>query len=269
MAVSRRTLLKLAGISVLGLPFFRKALAMENGVRKVLLPQRLPDPEALTAKRWGVVVDTRRIKTADDLSPILEACRKAHNIPTFENKNHEVQWIWTEPFENAFPALTPYPSAKEKALPFLVLCNHCSNPPCVRACPTRATYQRPDGIVMMDFHRCIGCRVCMAACPYGARSFNFRDPVPFIQEKTPQFPTRTKGVVEKCNFCEERLAVGKLPACVEESSGILTFGDLGDPASEVRRLLSGAPSHFDERNILEPNRMFTTSCEAVSCLNFR
>ena len=107
----------------------------------------------------------------------------------------------------------------------------------------------------------------MAACPYGARSFNFRDPVPFIQEKNPQFPTRTKGVVEKCNFCEERLAVGKLPACVEESSGILTFGDLGIQLPKCAGSFR-ARLPFDERNILEPNRMFTTSCEAVSCLNF-
>ena len=71
---------------------------------------------------------------------------------------------------------------------------------------------------MMDFHRCIGCRFCMAACPYGARSFNCTDPRPFLQDRVnPQFPTRMKGVVEKCNFCDERLAEGKMPACVEAS----------------------------------------------------
>jgi Fe-S-cluster-containing dehydrogenase component len=94
--------------------------------------------------------------------------------------------------------------------PFLVLCNHCENPPCVRACPTQATFKREsDGIVLMDFHRCIGCRFCMAACPYGSRSFNFRDPRPFIEEHQQSIPTRMKGVVEKCNFCAERLAVGE------------------------------------------------------------
>jgi Fe-S-cluster-containing dehydrogenase component len=73
--------------------------------------------------------------------------------------------------------------------PFLVLCNHCQNPPCVRACPTQATFKREsDGIVLMDFHRCIGCRFCMAACPYGSRSFNFRDPRPFIEEQNKAFP---------------------------------------------------------------------------------
>jgi molybdopterin-containing oxidoreductase family iron-sulfur binding subunit len=78
----------------------------------------------------------------------------------------------------------------------------------------------------------------MAACPYGSRSFNFVDPRPDIKHENKQFPTRMKGVVEKCNFCAELLAVGKLPACVEVSDGALAFGDLEDPASAVRKLLS-------------------------------
>jgi len=77
----------------------------------------------------------------------------------------------------------------------------------------------------------------MAACPYGSRSFNYRDPRPFIAETNKAFPTRMKGVVEKCNFCAERLAVGKIPACVEVSDGALAFGDLYDPESEVRQLI--------------------------------
>jgi molybdopterin-containing oxidoreductase family iron-sulfur binding subunit len=77
----------------------------------------------------------------------------------------------------------------------------------------------------------------MAACPYGSRSFNFRDPRPFIKETNKKFPTRMKGVVEKCNFCGELLAEGKKPACVEASKGAIVFGDLEDPESEVRKLL--------------------------------
>jgi molybdopterin-containing oxidoreductase family iron-sulfur binding subunit len=125
---------------------------------------------------------------------------------------------------------------KDPLLP--VLCNHCDNPPCVRVCPTQATFKRADGIVVMDYHRCIGCRFCMAACPYGARSMNYRDPRPFIAEINPDFPTRCKGVVEKCNFCEERLAKGQLPACVEAcKEKALIFGDMDDPRSAPRRLL--------------------------------
>jgi Fe-S-cluster-containing dehydrogenase component len=91
---------------------------------------------------------------------------------------------------------------------------------------------------MMDYHRCIGCRYCMAGCPYGSRSFNWKNPRPFIKEINFDFPTRTKGVVEKCNFCQERLIQGLLPACVEAcKERALIFGDLNDPDSEVRRIL--------------------------------
>jgi molybdopterin-containing oxidoreductase family iron-sulfur binding subunit len=91
---------------------------------------------------------------------------------------------------------------------------------------------------MMDWHRCIGCRYCVAACPYGSRSFNWGDPRPYIRELNPDFPTRTKGVVEKCTFCEERLAKGQMPACVEACKAkAMVFGDLNDPQSEVRKLL--------------------------------
>jgi molybdopterin-containing oxidoreductase family iron-sulfur binding subunit len=93
---------------------------------------------------------------------------------------------------------------------------------------------------MMDYHRCIGCRFCVAGCPYGARSMNFRDPRPFLKEVNPDFPTRTKGVVEKCNFCAERLAQGLLPACVEAcKEKALIFGDLENPQSKIREIVQG------------------------------
>jgi molybdopterin-containing oxidoreductase family iron-sulfur binding subunit len=119
-----------------------------------------------------------------------------------------------------------------------MLCNHCENPACVRVCPTQATFRNSEGIVVMDYHRCIGCRFCMAGCPFGARSFNFEDPRPYIAETNPRFPTRMRGVVEKCTFCSERLAAGELPLCVEASDGAITFGDLTDPESDVRKVLA-------------------------------
>ena len=92
---------------------------------------------------------------------------------------------------------------------------------------------------MMDWHRCIGCRYCMAACPYGSRSFNWFDPRGGLAALNPDFPTRTKGVVEKCNFCEERLAKGQPLACAQACpQKALVFGDLNDPNSAVRRTLS-------------------------------
>jgi molybdopterin-containing oxidoreductase family iron-sulfur binding subunit len=162
------------------------------------------------------------------------------------NKRHEIKWIWETHYHNAFPGkAAQFMSEEVEHKPFLVLCNHCENPPCVRACPTNSTWKREsDGVVLMDFHRCIGCRFCMAACPFGARSFNYRDPRPFIRKLNLEFPTRMKGVVEKCNFCVERLAVGQMPACVEAAEGKLYFGDLYDAKSEVREVIK---THFTIR----------------------
>jgi molybdopterin-containing oxidoreductase family iron-sulfur binding subunit len=92
---------------------------------------------------------------------------------------------------------------------------------------------------MMDWHRCIGCRYCIVACPYGSRSFNWTDPRPHIPNMTTEYPTRMRGVVEKCTFCEERVAKGRLPACVEVcTNDEIVFGDLNDPESKVRHLLA-------------------------------
>lgn len=169
----------------------------------------------------------------------FDTCRREHNIPDIGNKKEEIKWIWTEPYGDAFPDQQHEFMAEDiKNNPFIVLCNHCDKPPCVRVCPTRATFKRQDGIVMIDYHRCIGCRYCMAACPYGARSFNFRDPRPYIKELNPAYPTREKGVVEKCTLCVERIDTGLPPACVEVCPAkAITFGDLEDPGSEARQLL--------------------------------
>jgi molybdopterin-containing oxidoreductase family iron-sulfur binding subunit len=130
-----------------------------------------------------------------------------------------------------------------KEMPFVALCNHCSNPPCVRVCPTKATFKLTNGITMQDMHRCIGCRFCMAACPYGARSFNWIDPRKAGNLKNGvtnrEYPARSKGVVEKCTFCTERLQAGKMPACVEAApAGALLFGDIENPDSEVRKIVT-------------------------------
>ena len=196
---------------------------------------------AAAPKRWAMVVDAQKCLRDRGCTKCLQACHRAHNVPQFRERNHQIAWIWKEPFERAFPSQrSAYTAETFKDKPVLVLCNHCDNPPCVRVCPTRATWKRADGLVMMDWHRCIGCRYCVAACPYGSRSFNWVDPRPRIAELNADFPTRTQGVVEKCTFCEERLARGQAPACVEACPDkALVFGNLADPASEVRKLLRG------------------------------
>lgn len=253
MKKSRRSFLKVAGVSALGIgaaPAISLSSSASDSDGTSHAVKSRPK-EALSAKRWGMVIDTRKL-TDDVAEKVMEACHTQHNVPDFDHEpdeekypntrpvkhKQEIKWIWEEHFHNAFPDKEDeFLAEKFQHLPFLVTCNHCLNAPCVKACPTQATFKREDGIVTMDFHRCIGCRFCMAACPFGSRSFNFRDPRPFIEETDPDFPTRTKGVVEKCNFCAERLAKGKQPHCVEVSEGAIVVGDLEDPKSEIRKLL--------------------------------
>ena len=198
------------------------------------------------SKQWGMVIDIQKCQNPDVVHACIEACHREHNVPEIPDPQEEVKWIWTEKYEDVFPDEAHTRTAHFlKGISVPVLCNHCTNPSCVRVCPTQATYKRKsDGIVMMDMHRCIGCRYCMAACPYGARSFNWRDPRPYIKGGTKSaYPTRTIGVVEKCTFCEELIREGRQPACVEAASkvpggeGALIFGDLSDPDSNVSRLL--------------------------------
>ena len=124
-----------------------------------------------------------------------------------------------------------------------VQCNHCQNPPCVKACPTKATWTEPDGIVVVDYDWCIGCRYCMAACPYYGRRFNWNKPQVPLKEMTKKQHylgnrIRSKGQTEKCTFCVQRTREGRLPACVEACpTGSRVFGNLLDPDSEIRFVL--------------------------------
>ena len=123
-------------------------------------------------------------------------------------------------------------------------CFQCANPPCVRVCPVGATWQEPDGITVVDYDWCIGCRYCMAACPYWARRFNWSAPeVPAAEVNPDQHylgnRARKKGVVEKCTFCIHRTRQGRLPACAEACpTGARVFGNLLDPDSEIRWVLA-------------------------------
>jgi Fe-S-cluster-containing dehydrogenase component len=243
MAPTRREFLRIAGFSAIGLvlPQLPSLIAAKDrnptaADTTPLPPGRLQTP---TARRWAMVVDAAKCRPG--CRDCIDACHVVHNVPDFGNTKDDVHWISLERVQHVFPAeFHPRLPEPIKSLSVPVLCNHCVNPPCVRVCPTQATFQRADGIVMMDYHRCIGCRFCMAACPYGSRSMNYRDPRPFIRKINPDYLTRTKGVVEKCNFCEERLARGLLPACVAACrEKALVFGDLENPGTDVRRLLGG------------------------------
>jgi molybdopterin-containing oxidoreductase family iron-sulfur binding subunit len=241
MSMRRRDFLKLAGVSALA-GLGGAVLVGELGKGLLEAAQTTPKPDALKGKRWSMAIDMSRLKSGQDIRRVTSACHRIHNVPDFDNPKHEIKWIWTETFEHAFPGQNhQFMSDDVKNRPFLVLCNHCENPACVRVCPTKAMFKRPDGIVTHDPHRCIGCKYCMAACAYGAISYNLNDPrhAKNLQEYTnPEYPTRAIGIVEKCTFCYERLVRGLQPVCVEASNGALVFGDTNDPVSEIRKLLA-------------------------------
>lgn len=124
-----------------------------------------------------------------------------------------------------------------------ISCQQCKDPPCVKVCPVKATWMEPDGIVVIDYNWCIGCRYCMAACPYGARHFNWAEPELSAEEFNPNTHylgnrPRPRGVVEKCTFCIQRTRKGLYPACVEICPvGARKFGNLLDPESEIRYIM--------------------------------
>ena len=196
---------------------------------------------AESTPQLAMIVDVEKCLKKEVRDACATACRREHSVPDISDPNREINWIWEERYEHVFPDQAhAHTEDKLRDAPVLVLCNHCTSPSCVRVCPTGATWKRKqDGIVMMDMHRCIGCRYCMAACPYGARSFNWEDPRPYVLKNEhgkpyTNYPTRAKGVVEKCSFCAERLRKGQVPACVEAAAqveggeGALTFGKLTD-----------------------------------------
>lgn len=238
MSIDRRKFLKMAGLTGVGL-----GLSTADILFKGDAVASSAHSKTMAKERFAMVVDIRKFRTEEDYMRIIDACHSIHNVPTLipekNNPKNEVKWIWTDTYDHTFPDQKNefHPESMKKQL-FPLLCNHCDNPPCVRVCPTKATFKRKDGIVAQDPHRCIGCRFCMAACPYGSRSFNWVDPRPYIVKRDPSFPTRTMGVVEKCTFCVERLAKGLEPACADKSNGGMVFGNLSDPHSEVRKILS-------------------------------
>jgi Fe-S-cluster-containing dehydrogenase component len=236
-SLDRRAFLKASTLAALGIASGRGIFAALDQ----LSPDALQSPGApLKAGRWAMAIDMPKcLETKNCGDACVRACHGEHNVPQMGNPKDEVKWIWKEPTENLLANQDhEYQQGKLHNQPTLALCNHCDRPPCVRVCPTRATFKRADGIVVMDEHRCIGCRFCIAACPYGSRSFNWKDPRPYIAKINPDYPTRTKGVVEKCTFCSERIDRGSLPACVEACpSKAIIFGDLKGEKSAIRKIM--------------------------------
>jgi molybdopterin-containing oxidoreductase family iron-sulfur binding subunit len=184
-----------------------------------------------SGRRMGMVIDLTRCRK--DCTACLDACREENNVAWHGDSRWDVHWLRKITLKGEIAG-----EVTEK--PVLLMCNHCDNPPCAQVCPVQATYKRDDGIVIVDHHRCIGCRYCMIACPYNARYFNLKE-----SEEWPNkdFPKRSHGVAEACTLCAHRLEEGKQPACVEAcaevGAGVITVGDLNDPESGVSKLIAG------------------------------
>ena len=179
----------------------------------------------VTAKRrWGLLVDTNRC--ADGCDACVTACNDEHGLTDFGRPKTDAQWI---------RKLTVRDPVTDRAISFPVMCQHCKHPPCVDVCPTGASFRRADGIVLVDKHTCIGCRYCMIACPYKARSFIHET----LDEQLPHAP-RGKGTVESCTLCVHKVDRGDgttacAEACQDEDRNALLFGDLNDPDSEISK----------------------------------
>ncbi len=159
-----------------------------------------------SAKRYALVVDSRR---CINCKACIVACRAENRVPLGKSRD----WI-VEERHGEWPKISAVFEPEQ--------CHHCESPSCVRVCPTGASWQRSDGVVLVNASECVGCRYCMIACPYNARFFR-----------------EDLGVVEKCTFCVQRLDRGEVPACVETCpSKVRIFGDLEDPAGKLREVLS-------------------------------
>lgn len=177
--------------------------------------------------RWGMLIDANKCDSGCD--DCVTACKTENGWDGHNRPTTDPQWIRKV-------TITDPKSGATQSLP--VMCQHCETAPCVDVCPTGASVKRADGIVLVDRHICIGCRYCMMACPYKARSFVHED----VTGQKPHMP-RGKGTVESCTFCAHRVDKGETPACVEACAtkagrNAMVFGDLNDPNSDLARELA-------------------------------
>lgn len=216
MTMDRRTVLGAGGAVAAG-------LMIAPGMRLIAAPERT---EASAQRRWAMLIDVSKCKEGCDTC--VSACAKENNVPQFNDPKRNIHWIRKVEIQDK--------ERRRPAMSLPVLCNHCEHPPCVHVCPTEASFVRKDGIVLVDKHRCIGCRYCMIACPYKARSLVYHE-TSLPEGGNPNVPIRSKGVVEKCTFCVHLVDAGQSPACVAacqaKAKGAMIFGDLNDPESEI------------------------------------
>ena len=203
-------------------------VSLASGVMLYSVAQAKPAEEPVSSDvRWGMLVDTNKCSNGCDAC--VTACEQFNGwgsgSDNEQNSRPEQKAHWIRKVE-----LHNKETGHSHSLP--MMCQHCETPPCADVCPTGASFKRADGIVLVDKHICIGCRYCMMACPYKARSFVHET----IEDQRLHAP-RGKGTVESCNMCVSRVDEGKNPACVEACNAdghkAILFGDLNDPNSEI------------------------------------
>jgi len=206
--------------------------AVVPGLRLIeLAVARPPEEAASAANRWGLLVDASQC--ADGCDACVQACFTENGVKGHDNPPTDAQWIRKVTLKNrATGHVTTLP----------LMCVHCETPPCVDVCPTGASFRRADGIVLVDKHICIGCRYCMMACPYKARSFVHED----VHDQKAYAP-RGKGTVESCTLCVHKVDRGDgitacAEACQKAGHSAILFGDLNDPASEISQRLASQPT---------------------------
>lgn len=181
------------------------------------------DQKVTDEVRWGMLIITDKL--IDGGSNVVKVCKKEHGWGDEVHSSPEQKTQWVRKVK-----VTEKLTKHSFELP--VMCQHCETAPCVDVCPTGASFKRADGIVLVDKHICIGCRYCMMACPYKARSLVHEK----IEFQKPDSP-RGLGTVESCNMCVNRVDNGQKPACVEAEPEAMIFGDLNDESSDISKLL--------------------------------
>jgi len=197
-----------------------------------------PRTQPVTDKvRWGMLIDTT--KCADGCKDCVEACNKENGLDLVNKPEGASDELWERQRPHWIRQVKLKDNMTGRVTNLPMMCQHCEFPPCVDVCPTGASFKRADGIVMVDRHICIGCRYCMMACPYKARSFIHAE----VAEKLTRTP-RGKGCVEACNLCVHRLDNGQTTTACQDACKhqAIVFGDLKDPESPVSKALKKYPS---------------------------
>ncbi|BAF61891.1 sulfate reduction electron transfer complex DsrMKJOP subunit DsrO [Candidatus Vesicomyidisocius calyptogenae] len=217
-ALNRRDFIKIMNATTTGVAIVASGITLTTFAS-------VSETPVTNKKRWGLLIDTNKL-TETDIDGMVNACQQEQGWGTEIRSTSSQKPGWIK-------KLKIKDKATNKVSNLALMCQHCEEPPCVDVCPTNASMKREDGIVLVDKHLCIGCRYCMMACPYDARSFVHET----LNNQKEHMP-RGKGTVEACTMCVHKVDKGETPACVESvNSEAVIFGNLYDESSQINQTL--------------------------------